>query len=929
MTSSYMTRGRGRSISQLPPPTDDVLLSIEKHFDFVNTTFKYSISDLDYIIGMLRARLLAEESYLNSLYKVKRLASSNDGIRPSLHHESQLTFQNAVKLYEGSINDIIESRQRFKDTIKLEIDVLIKQKEIEEQNRKTHKAKLYDANNNYTVFRNRDIVKLQRSYMHKCEDLTNAQQTWQQQQVQQQQQLQQQQLQQQQLQQQQLQQQQAQQQQQQQSIEGNEFYAPNRNSIDSPNPSRLSGDYGNRDIDGASIASYNNADQHNKKGMAGLISQMRTRAAGNTYLTPLDQNKQITKFAKMKKDITDADNEYREGILVLETLRKKQTKATEEVNRQLKSTIKRKTDTVKTSLVNILHSELDSLQIEMNISRTSFDAAACIDSLKDIQIFNAHYQSQGYCHPTPVRYKNYYLDGDCKDDVLVASVTYASSEVLFGGSLEGYAIEHNRTVPLLVVKCIDSIEKLGGLQKEGIYRVSGRQTNIEQLKHQFELDEDKVVLDAYDVFTIATVLKMYIRELKRPLFDFNVQTRSSYSKNVPQIQRFQLMETKLSNLSLAHRSTLLYIVRHLAKVNASSQINKMNIPNLALIFTPVIFHDFNQTEEGLGDWSPDDLFEDLILHYEMLFPKAEEVARRNNEPKLQQALNGKSPYSQFSQSNLLYLSNTVLSSTPITSNNAMLLTQPMAPPPMINSNSGSGSPGGPLVAADQQFNNPYPPNLTTIIGTAPPGNSASSHQRMASLPQQHQQVPQQSAPPYSARPVMTPDQSRIVPPRYQSEGTSYQQQQQQQQIPPPATQQQQDPYMNRSISDNTIMQRGSSMANAEEHSTQSPLPDLKRSSHQFAKGASSAVPPRHDSLRKINARYQSDGEKILEEPSAKPASSAPTPQQQQQARPHVADQYQANLNQDYMLQREGQNLDSFIDYYSPTSGASEAANKQQ
>lgn len=101
--------------------------------------------------------------------------------------------------------------------------------------------------------------------------------------------------------------------------------------------------------------------------------------------------------------------------------------------------------------------------------------------------------------------------------------------MLFGGSLEGYATEHNRTVPLIVVKCIESIEKMGGLQKEGIYRVSGRQTNIEQLKHQFELDEDKAVLDAYDVFTIATVLKMYIRELKRPLFDFNVQTRSSYS----------------------------------------------------------------------------------------------------------------------------------------------------------------------------------------------------------------------------------------------------------------------------------------------------------------------------------------------------------------------------------------------------------------
>lgn len=59
---------------------------------------------------------------------------------------------------------------------------------------------------------------------------------------------------------------------------------------------------------------------------------MRTRASGNAYMAPLDQNKQNTKVAKLKKDIADADSEYREGILVLENLRKKQTKTTEEVN---------------------------------------------------------------------------------------------------------------------------------------------------------------------------------------------------------------------------------------------------------------------------------------------------------------------------------------------------------------------------------------------------------------------------------------------------------------------------------------------------------------------------------------------------------------------------------------------------------------------
>lgn len=130
----------------------------------------------------------------------------------------------------------------------------------------------------------------------------------------------------------------------------------------------------------------------------------------------------------------------------------------------------------------------------------------------------------------------------------------------------------------------------------------------------------------------------------------------------------------------------------------------MNIQNLALIFTPVIFHDFNQTEEATsGEWSPEDLFEDLILYHEMLFPVAEENARTLNEAKLQKALNGESPYSQFSQSNLLYLSYSTPGAVPLKN---MLLTQSMT---------------SPLLPSDRQSENisPYPPKLTTIIGGPP------------------------------------------------------------------------------------------------------------------------------------------------------------------------------------------------------------------
>lgn len=152
------------------------------------------------------------------------------------------------------------------------------------------------------------------------------------------------------------------------------------------------------------------------------------------------------------------------------------------------------------------------------------------------------------------------------------------------------------------------------------------------------------------------------------------------------------------------------------RVNANSHINKMNIPNLAMIFTPVIFQDFNQTEETMAvEWSPDDLFEDLILYYEVLFPKAEEMARKNNEFKLNQALNGLSPFNKFSQSNLLYLSQSANTALPHQDTNPMLLlTQPMTPP---------------VLPYEQPL---YPPKLTTVIGTTPP--SVVVHQRSSSMP---------------------------------------------------------------------------------------------------------------------------------------------------------------------------------------------------
>jgi hypothetical protein len=106
--------------------------------------------------------------------------------------------------------------------------------------------------------------------------------------------------------------------------------------------------------------------------------------------------------------------------------------------------------------------------------------------------------------------------------------------LIFGTSLTEYAQQRNRSPPLLITKCIESIEKLGGLEREGIYRVSGKQSNIEKIKHAFEMDEEAVVIGENDIpedlFSIASVVKIFLRELKTPLFPFKLTDRLVYSR---------------------------------------------------------------------------------------------------------------------------------------------------------------------------------------------------------------------------------------------------------------------------------------------------------------------------------------------------------------------------------------------------------------
>lgn len=90
---------------------------------------------------------------------------------------------------------------------------------------------------------------------------------------------------------------------------------------------------------------------------------------------------------------------------------------------------------------------------------------------------------------------------------------------LFNGDLETFIKDSGQIIPLIVESCIRFIN-LYGLQHQGIFRVSGSQVEVNDIKNSFERGENPLADDQSnrDINSVAGVLKLYFRGLENPLF---------------------------------------------------------------------------------------------------------------------------------------------------------------------------------------------------------------------------------------------------------------------------------------------------------------------------------------------------------------------------------------------------------------------------
>eukprot|EP00123_Amoebidium_parasiticum_P014903 comp22693_c0_seq2/m.35160 comp22693_c0_seq2/g.35160 ORF comp22693_c0_seq2/g.35160 comp22693_c0_seq2/m.35160 type:complete len:1112 (-) comp22693_c0_seq2:533-3868(-) len=185
-------------------------------------------------------------------------------------------------------------------------------------------------------------------------------------------------------------------------------------------------------------------------------------------------------------------------------------------------------------------------------------------------------------------------------------------------------------VPRLLEKVTEEIEAKG-LGVQGIYRLSGKQQTVNYLQNKIDHDEKftSIDLSAFDVNVLTNVLKLFLRELPDPLFTFEAFPKIKAAFQMSNVaDRNKRLKDIVDTLPPENQRTLAYLMRHLKRVAANEQVNKMNVSNLAVVMGPNILKAPDPNENLINSKVVATFVEVFISEVDYFFPTNENEGKR-------------------------------------------------------------------------------------------------------------------------------------------------------------------------------------------------------------------------------------------------------------------------------------------------------------
>ncbi|KAL1444223.1 hypothetical protein MTO96_045613 [Rhipicephalus appendiculatus] len=141
-------------------------------------------------------------------------------------------------------------------------------------------------------------------------------------------------------------------------------------------------------------------------------------------------------------------------------------------------------------------------------------------------------------------------------------------------------------VPALVVHCIQEVERRG-LDCVGIYRVSGSEREVREIRERFQQGKGVPNLFKADIYAVCGVLKAFLLSLRESLVTKSLWHTFVSATELDHEDRVWAMWQAVMQLPPANRDTLAALVLHLQTVAAHPEA-KMPLSNLARVFAPTV-----------------------------------------------------------------------------------------------------------------------------------------------------------------------------------------------------------------------------------------------------------------------------------------------------------------------------------------------------
>ncbi|MGH0147346.1 UNVERIFIED_CONTAM: hypothetical protein FKN15_031013 [Acipenser sinensis] len=181
-------------------------------------------------------------------------------------------------------------------------------------------------------------------------------------------------------------------------------------------------------------------------------------------------------------------------------------------------------------------------------------------------------------------------------------------------------------VPILVVKCAEFILE-HGLSEEGIFRLPGQDNQVKQLRDAFDAGERPSFPSDTDVHTVASLFKLYLRELPEPVVPWS-QYEDFLNWSTDGEAGQKQLENQIALLPRANYSLLSYICRFLYEIQRNSSVNKMSVENLATVIGVNLLKPRIEDPVTIMKGTPQiqKVMTVMISCHEELFPKSRDVA---------------------------------------------------------------------------------------------------------------------------------------------------------------------------------------------------------------------------------------------------------------------------------------------------------------